>query len=104
VRIQARDEASASLEGNVTPRLIEGDRVDERLSFFVVALKYRPPMVPIAGCYAEIGGWILQPARRFSNVVMMASGSIRSRNSMLTCRALTSPSHPTMNFAAIGRK
>src|SRR5262249_38135513 len=56
VRIHARDEASVSLEGNVTPRLIEGDRVDERLSFFVVALKYLPPMVPIAGCYAEIGG------------------------------------------------
>src|SRR5262249_11682708 len=38
------------------------------------------------------------------NVAMMASGSMRSRNSILTCRAATSPSRPTINLAAIGRK
>ena len=38
------------------------------------------------------------------NVAMMASGSMRSRNSMLTCRAATSPLCPTINLAAIGKK
>jgi hypothetical protein len=36
--------------------------VDERLPIFVVSLKYRPPMVPIAGCYTDTGRWILGKA------------------------------------------
>src|SRR5215203_7300544 len=62
-------------------------------------MKYRPTMVPIAECYATT-----DQARSCSSAAMMASGSMRSRNSVLTCRALTRPSRPTMNLAAIGRK
>src|SRR5262245_14150793 len=61
-----KNSASSKFGAVVVPQLTAACpplSLDERLPIFVVALKYRPPMVPIAGCYA--GACVRSSAKAF---------------------------------------